>query len=157
DFTPRVAFSPDGSRIAAHYEVDVYLNLWDLGPRSSLAAEPAADDRAGWLRRSRAMADQGDLAGARAAYTRACAIPGGEASPWIEHAVSLWRLGGSPQARDAWTHAVNSLPDDPGRWIDLGRLLERFGRTKESQTALAKARSLAERRLSHAPEDGAAA
>jgi hypothetical protein len=48
---------------------------------------------------------------------------------------------------------MGSLPDDAGRWIDLGRLLARFDRTKEVETALAKARSLLERRLSRAPDD----
>jgi hypothetical protein len=51
---------------------------------------------------------------------------------------------------------MSSLPDDPGHWSDLGRLLGRFGWMMESETALAKARSLAERRLSHAPDDEAA-
>ncbi len=53
-YTPRIAFSPDGSRIAANYSFGRSLNLWDLGPRSGLAAQPEADDLAGWLRRSRA-------------------------------------------------------------------------------------------------------
>jgi tetratricopeptide (TPR) repeat protein len=48
---------------------------------------------------------------------------------------------------------MRSLPDDAGRWIDLGRLLTRFGRAKEAETALAKARSLLERWLSRAPDD----
>jgi tetratricopeptide (TPR) repeat protein len=157
EFTPRVAFSPDGSRIAADCEINEFLNLWDLGPKSGLAAEPEADDLAGWLRRSRVLADQGDVAGAEAAYRRARDIPGGDASPWIEHAVSLWRRGESPQAQDALARATGALPDDPGRWIDLGRWLARFGRTKESGTALAKARALLERRLSRAPDDEAAA
>jgi tetratricopeptide (TPR) repeat protein len=52
---------------------------------------------------------------------------------------------------------MRSLPDDAGRWIDLGRLLARFDRAKEAETALAKARSLLERRLSRAPGDEATA
>ena len=52
---------------------------------------------------------------------------------------------------------MEALPDDPGRWIDLGRLLGHLGWTEESETALAKARSLLERRLSRAPDDEAAA
>ena len=63
-FTPRLAFSPDGSRIAAN-AVDGPLNLWDLGPASGLAVEPEAGDLAGWLRRSRALAERGDAAGRR--------------------------------------------------------------------------------------------
>src|SRR5262249_40027842 len=126
-------------------------------PRSGLAAEPAADDLAGWLRRSGALADQGDVAGAEAASRRAREIQGGDPSPWIEHAVSLWRRGDAPPARDALARAMSSLPDDPGRWLDLGRLLARFGRTQESETALAQARAVAARRLSRAPDDEAAA
>ena len=52
---------------------------------------------------------------------------------------------------------MRSLPDDAGRWIDLGRLLTRFDRAKEAETALARARSLLERRLSRAPDDEMAA
>jgi tetratricopeptide (TPR) repeat protein len=78
-------------------------------------------------------------------------------SPWIEHAVSLWRQGDSTRARDALDRAMGALPGDPGRWVDLGRLLGRLGRTEESETALAKARSLLERRLSDVPDDEAAA
>jgi WD40 repeat protein len=110
-FTPRMAFSPDGSRIAAHHGITESLNLWDLGPRSSLTAEPEADDLGGWLRRSRALAELGDVAGAEAAFARARAIKGRDMSPWIEHAMSLWRRGDSPQAQDALARAMGSLPD----------------------------------------------
>ncbi len=54
----------------------IYLNLWDLGPRWGLAAEPGAGDLAGWLRRSRALAETGDAAGALAAAARARDDPG---------------------------------------------------------------------------------
>jgi WD40 repeat protein/serine/threonine protein kinase/tetratricopeptide (TPR) repeat protein len=156
-YTPRMAFSPDGSRIAGHYAISRILNLWDLGPKWGLAAETEAGDLAGWLRRSRALAHQGDLEGAEAAYTRARTLEDGGPSLWIEHAISLWRLGDSLQAQDALDRAMGSLPDDAGRWIDLGRLLARFDRTKEAVTALAKARSLLQRRLSRAPDDPEAA
>jgi WD40 repeat protein/tetratricopeptide (TPR) repeat protein len=156
-YTPRIAFSPDGSCIAGHYAISRMLNLWDLGPTAGLAADPEAGDLAGWLRRSRALAAQGNLAGAEAAYTRASALEAGDPSPWIEHAVSLWRRGDAREARDALDRAMRSLPDDAGRWIDLGRLLKRFDLAKEAETALAKARSLLERRLSRAPDDETAA
>jgi tetratricopeptide (TPR) repeat protein len=64
--------------------------------------------------------------------------------------VSLWRRGESPQAREALDRALRSLPDDPGRWLDLGRLLARLGRTKESETVLAKVLPLCEHSL---PDD----
>jgi tetratricopeptide (TPR) repeat protein len=156
-FTPRIAFSPDGSRIAGHYAIGQMLNLWDLGPTAALAAEPEAGDLAGWLRRSRALAKQGDLEGAEAASAHARTLEDGDPSPWIEHALSLWRSGDPPQARDALDRAMRSLPDDAGRWIDLGRSLARVDRAKEAETALAKARSLLERRLSRSPGDEAAA
>jgi serine/threonine protein kinase/WD40 repeat protein/tetratricopeptide (TPR) repeat protein len=159
-YTPRMAFSPDGSRIAGHYTTHgAILNLWDLGPASGLGVEPAAGDVAGWLRRSRALAERGDVVRAEDAFARArdLDIKGGDPSPWIEHAISLWHQGDSSQARDALARARDAMPDDPERWVDLGRLLERVGRTKESKTALAKARALAERRLSSAPDDEATA
>jgi eukaryotic-like serine/threonine-protein kinase len=155
-FTPRLAFSHDGTRLAAN-TADGSLNLWDLGTASGLAVDPEAGDLAGWLRRSRALAERADTAGAEAASAHARAIPGGDASSWIEHAVSLWRRGESLEARDAMDRALGLLPDDPGRCIDLGRLLARFGRAKESETVLAKARSLLERRLARTPDDEAAA
>ena len=77
------------------YAIGGLLNLWDLGPASGLAVEPEAGDLAGWLRRSRALAERGDAAGAAAAAARARDIKGGDASPWIEHAVSLYRRGDS--------------------------------------------------------------
>src|SRR5262249_8564132 len=46
---------------------------------------------------------------------------------------------------------------DAGRWIELDRSLARLDRAKEAETALAKARSLLERRLSRAPDDETAA
>jgi tetratricopeptide (TPR) repeat protein len=156
-YTPRIAFSPDGSRIAGHCGISHTLNLWDLGPTAGLAAEPEAGDLEGWLRRSRALAEQGDLDGAEAAYTRARTLEDGDPSPWIEHALALWRRGDLPQARDALDRAMRCLPDAAGRWIGLGRLLAGLDRAKEAETALAKGRSLAERRLSRAPDDAAAA
>ena len=154
-YTPRMAFSPDGSRIAGHFPG--LLNLWDLGPRSVVAVEPKNDNLAGWLRRSRALADAGDDAGALAAAARAGAIRDGDASPWIEHAVSLYRHGDSSGAQAAMSRAMEALPDDPARWIDLGRLLGRIGWPEGSATLMARARSLYERRLSRAPDDEAAA
>jgi WD40 repeat protein len=156
-YTPRIAFSPDGSCIAGHYAISRMLNLWDLGPAAGSEAEPEAGDLAGWLRRSRALAEQGNLVGAEAAYTRASALQDGDPSPWIEHAVALWRRGDAREAGNALDQAMRSLPDDAGRWIDLGRLLTRFDRANEAERALAKARSLLEQRLSRAPDDEAAA
>src|SRR5262249_55676454 len=145
--------SSDGSRIAAHQAVGMVLNLWDLGPTSCLATEPEPGDVAGWLRRSRALAELGDSAGAAASMARAVELGTGDASPWIEHALSLWQRGDSTQAQAAWARVIDCLPEDVGRWIEIGHLLERAGRTGESATALAKARDLAERRLSRDPDD----
>jgi WD40 repeat protein/tetratricopeptide (TPR) repeat protein len=156
-FTPRMAFSPDGSCIAAHYGIASLLNLWDLGPRSGLTAKPKAGDLAGWLRRGRALAAQGDIASAEAAFSYTRAIQDGDPSPWIEHALTVWHVGNSPEAREAWARAMDALPDDPGRWIGLLRLFEHLGRPEESETARAKARSLLDRQLSRAPHDEATA
>ncbi len=71
--------------------------------------------------------------------------------------MSLYRRGDSSRAREALARAMDALPDDPGRWIDLGRLLGRLGWTEESATVRAKARSLCERRLARAPDDEPAA
>ena len=158
-FTPRLAFSPDGSRLAASaLDSGVnFLNLWDLGPLSGLSVEPRPDDVAGWLRRSRALAERGDAEGAVAAAARARDIRAGGAAPWIEHAVWLHRGGDVPGARAALARALEDLPDDPGCWVDLGRRLDRLGWAEGSEAARAKARSLLQRRLARAPDDDTAA
>jgi WD40 repeat protein len=156
-FTPRIAFSPDGSRIVGHYDLNSTMNVWDLDTRFALATEPDANDLAGWLRRSRALADQGDIPGADAALARATAVRRGDASPWIEHALSLWHQGATSHARDALEQAKSSLPDNPGRWIDLGRQLLRCGWSQESQPVFAKVRSLLEFQLFRAPHTEVAA
>ena len=153
-FTPRLTFSRDGLRLAANGLKDV--SFWEISTPIGPDPPLVSPDVAGWLRQGRALADRGDASGAEAAYARARALDDADASPWIEHALSLWRRGDSPQARDALARAMRSLPDDPGQWTDLGRLLGRFGWMQESETARAKARSLAEQRLSRAPDDEAA-
>ena len=157
EFTPRVAFSPDSSRLAADYAINSSLNLWDLGPRSGLAADPGADDLEGWLRRSRALAERGDAEGAVAAAARARDIRAGGAAPWIEHAVWLYRRGDSSRSSDALARAMEALPDDPGRWIGLVRSLEHLGWTEGLEAVRAKARPVFERRLSRTSDDEAAA
>jgi hypothetical protein len=102
------------------------------------------------------VGEQG-AAAADAAGARARAIRGGDASPWIEHAVSLYRGGDTQGARDALALAMETLPDDPARWVDLGRLLGRIGWPEESATVLAKARPVCERQLARSPDDQAAA
>jgi WD40 repeat protein/tetratricopeptide (TPR) repeat protein len=156
-YTPRIAFSPDGSRIAGHYDLNTTMDVWDIGTRSALATEPKTDDLAGWLRRSRALADQDDVAGAEAALARARAVQNSDASPWIEHALSLWREGARSPARDALDRAKNALPGDPGRWLELGRQLLRLGWPEESQPVFAQARSLLEFQLSRAQDTEEAA
>ena len=144
-YTPRVAFSPDGCRIAANYAIVGRLNVWDLGPLAALAVTPHEGDLAGWLRRSLALDEKGDASAAQAAFTHARDIKSAEASPWIEHAVSRIRRGQATEARDALARAMTCLPDDPGRWIELGRLLEPVGLVDESDLALSKAASLLKR------------
>jgi eukaryotic-like serine/threonine-protein kinase len=155
-FTPRLAFSPDGSRLAS-IAIGRTLNLWDLGPASGPVVPPGPGDLAGWLRRSRALAERGETAAAAAVAARARDIRGDDASPWIEHAVSLYRRGDSPGARDALSRAVDALPDDPGRWIGLVRSLAHLGWMEGSEMVGPKARSLCERRLARTPDDEAVA
>jgi WD40 repeat protein/tetratricopeptide (TPR) repeat protein len=149
-YTPRIAFSPDGSRIAANALHDV-VNVWDVGPASGLAVEPATSDVAGWLCRGRALAESGDDAGAESAWARARDIKGRarDASPWIEHAAWLYRRGDSAQARDVLARVMDQLPDDRGQWADLAWLLGRLGWTEGA----AMARTRLERRLARAPDD----
>jgi hypothetical protein len=85
------------------------LNLWDLGPRSGLAA--------------------------------------GRSASAIDRALALWRRGDASEARDALVRAMSTLPDEPGRWIELGRLLKVVGGSAESATALARAGAILERQL----------
>jgi hypothetical protein len=71
--------------------------------------------------------------------------------------VTLYRRGDSSKARDALARALAALPDDPGRWLDLGRLFGRVGWAGELATVRAHARSLCEQRLARTPDDEAAA
>jgi hypothetical protein len=153
-FTPRLAFSPDGSRLAGHAHGDL-LNLWDPGPAAAAAVEPEPGDLAGWLRRSRALAATGDGAGAAAAFERARALATEDPGPWIEHALSL--QVDTRQAEAALTRARASPCDDPVRWIGYASSLKEAGREGAAATARARARSLAERRLADAPDDEPAA
>src|SRR5262249_1065311 len=83
-------------------------------------------------------------------------IKGSDSSPWVQHAVSLWRGGDPGGAQDSLAEAMRLLPDEPGRWFELGRLLERVGWANASESTLAKARALADKRLPLSPnEDGA--
>ena len=152
-YTPRFAFSPDGSRIVANYAIVGRLNAWDLGPFAALSVTPHERDVAGWLRRGLALDDKGDTSAAQAAYTHARELKSTDSSPWIEHGVSLFRRGQPTQAREALARAIACMPDDPGRWIELGRLLEPVGLVEESEFALSMAASLLKRRLANAPDD----
>ena len=98
-YTPRAAFNADGSRIVANYGIIGRLNVWESGPKADLAAKPDARDVAGWLRRGRALALTGDDAAAHAAYTRARGIKNSDASPWVEHSLSLAQRRPFPGSR----------------------------------------------------------
>jgi WD40 repeat protein len=151
--TPRLTFSQDGSRLAANGPSD--LSFWEIRASTGPDLPEGPADVGSWLRHGRALASQGDIAAATAAYTHARELEDGDPSPWIEHALTLWRRGDSRSATDALARARSSLPDDSGQWLDLGRMLDRFGWKEESELALAKARSFAERWLSPAPDDEA--
>jgi WD40 repeat protein/serine/threonine protein kinase len=152
-YTPRLAFCPDGSRIAAHYAVNQSLNAWDLGSGWVLATAPRPGDLGGWLQRVRALADRDDIAGAEAALAHARVIERGDSSRWLEHAIWSRRNGDSAQALDALKRSMECLPADPGRWLDLARYLGQLGWI-EGATVV---RSVLERRLALDPDDEATA
>ena len=154
--TPRLAFSADGSCILANRS-DPLLTLWDIGPAAVLAVEPDDKDAIGWLRRSRALDERDDSAGALAAGARARNMPEANPPAWIEHAVALYRRGDLASALDALTRAMRTMPDEPGRWLALGRQLELIGWTEASAKVRAEARSVCELRLARDPSDQAAA
>jgi len=152
-WTPRLAFSADGSRIAAH--LANYLNLWEAGPLLDPQVEPTPDDVAGWLRRSRSFATHGDDIRAVAAFERALAIPTDLPEPWIRHGLAE---GIEPrQAEMAFTRALEVKCDDPIRLLVCARELVRSDRKHEAGIALTRARVSAEKRLSVAPDDEPAA
>ncbi len=152
-WTPRLAFSADGSRIAAHRSN--FLNLWEAGRSLDPQVEPAPDDVAGWLRRSRSFATEGDATQADSAFGRALAIPTDLPEPWIRH--GLAEVVEPQQAQMAFARAFRTSCDDPIRWLVCARDLERSDRKHEAGIARAKARAFAEKRLSVAPDDEPAA
>ena len=152
-WTPRLAISADGSRIAAHRSR--YLNLWEAGPLLDLRVEPKPDDVAGWLRRSRSFATQGDETQALAAFGRALAIPADLPEPWVSHGLAEGIEPG--QAEMAFARAFTSACDDPMRWLVCARELEHADRKHEAGIALEKARLFAQKRLFVAPDDEPAA
>ena len=148
-WTPRLAFSADGSCIAAHRAH--FLNLWEAGPVFDPQIEPKPDDIAGWLHRSRVFAGQGDETRALAAWERGRAIPTDLPEPWIEHGLAQ---GVEPQQAElAFATAFSARCDDPMRWLVCARELERSVWKREAGIALAKARAFAQKRLSIAPDD----
>jgi tetratricopeptide (TPR) repeat protein len=152
-WTPRVAFSADGSRIAAH--MSNFLNLWEARPLFDPPVEPKPDDVLGWLRRSRSSAARGDDAQALAAFERALASPADLPEPWIRHGLAEGIEPG--QAQMAFTRAFKVRCDDPLRWLECARELERSDRKHEAAIALERARRFAEKRLTVAPDDEPAA
>ena len=130
-FTPRMAFSPDGSRIAAN---------GGEGPEPLGTRAQAGPGGRARRRRSRRLAPPrprpgraGDVAGAEAASARARDLDGGDASPWIEHAVVPVSPRRLSQARMRLSRAMEALPDDPGRWIDLGPVARRDSAGRRSR------------------------
>ncbi len=112
-WTPRMAFSADGSRIAAHRAR--FLNLWEVGRQLDPPVEPKPDDVAGWLRLSRTFATQGDGTRALAAFERAFAIPTEFPEPWIRHGLAEGIE--LQQAAMAFAKAFTAPCDDPLRWL----------------------------------------
>jgi tetratricopeptide (TPR) repeat protein len=153
--TPRLAFSRDGTRLAANGVFD--LSFWEIGGRPAEGPEPAPVDTASWLREGRALAGRGDAEAAEAAYDRARGFGDGDPAAWIEHAVLLGRRGDAAGAREAMERGLRAMPDRPAAWRDLARQLADLGRAAESASALAKAGELARGRLAAAPDNDEAA
>jgi WD40 repeat protein/serine/threonine protein kinase len=152
-WTPRLAFSAEGSRIAAHR--GHFLNLWEARPLFDTRVEPKPDNVAGWLRLSRSCTSGGDDSRALAAFEQALAIPTDGPEPWIEHGLTE---GTEPrQAEMAFARAFTAKCDDPMRWLACARDLERFNQKRAAEIARDRARVLAEKRLSIAPGDEPAA
>jgi WD40 repeat protein len=152
-FTPLVAVSPDSARVAAYNAAGGTFNVWDAGPRFALLRMPESGDVTGWLRRARALVDQGEFAEARAALDKAVASDRDDPAPWIEHAFASWQQGEEPAAKDALERAKRALPDYALRWMELGRLLDQSGRPNEAASVMKRAQALAELRLAKIPDD----
>jgi serine/threonine protein kinase/WD40 repeat protein/tetratricopeptide (TPR) repeat protein len=156
-FTPLVAVSPDGARVAAFNSAGGTMNLWDAGPRYALLRMPEAGDVSGWLRRARALVDRGEFSDASVSLEHALSIGRDDPTPWIEHALASWQQGEEQAAKDALGRALGALRDDGLRLFELGKLLDESGRTSEAATVLNQARALTQRRLAAAPDDQEAA
>jgi WD40 repeat protein len=152
-WTPRLAFSADGSRIAAH--TAHYLNFWDAGPPLASPSDPYPDDLAGWLRRSRFYAARCEEPAALAALERAVAIPTDRPEPWISHGLAPEILPRQAERAIARGLAVDCA--DPVAWLLCARELERSDRKREAEIARKKAQLAAEKRLSAGSTDEPAA
>ena len=153
---PRLAFSPDGSRIAAN-SADSGLNLWDLGPAVGPGGRTRGRRRRGLAppqpRPGRARRRRGRRGGLRACPRD----PGHDPSPWIEHAISLYRRGdsyghGTPW-RGPWRPCPTTRRDGS---TSAGGSGASAGRRSRRRSWRRPDRSV-ERRLSRAPDDEAAA
>ncbi len=152
-WTARLAFSADGSRIAAN--MSNYLNLWEARPRRDPQVEPAPDDVTGWLRLSRSFATLGDNTRSLAAFDKAMALSTDLPEPWISHALAEGTE--LPQAELALGKALTARSVDPVRWLACARELERADRKRQAAIALERARVCAQERLAVAPDDEPAA
>jgi WD40 repeat protein/tetratricopeptide (TPR) repeat protein len=144
-YTPRLVFSPDGTRIVANGYG--HLSVWKAGPPPRPAAGSMPGDLAGWLRLSRDLAGRGDAKGSAAALEQARALPAGEPLPWVEHAVVLARGRDPAGARAAFDRALASPLGDPMTWLACEGPLRRSGLGPEADAVRDRARALAERRL----------
>ncbi len=152
-WTPRLAFSADGSRIAAH--TAKFLNLWEARPLLDPPVEPKPDDLAGWLRLSRSCTTGGDDSRALAAFERALAIATDGPEPWIEHGLTE----GIEPRQASWLSAGALQASATIRYDGSSALASSSVLTENARPGIAldRARVFAEKRLSIAPDDEPAA
>jgi WD40 repeat protein len=162
-FVGCVAFTPDGKRLAAlGNDGNVHLSDARTGDTVLVLRGFGPPPGSGSFTPRLVISPDGSLIAAHNAIGkilnlwdlgRRSGLAAGPGSSETDRPVLLWRRGDPAQARTALTQAMNTLPDDLGRWIDMARLLDRFGAGSESAAALAKAGSLLQGRLSGTPLD----
>ena len=151
---PGWRLAPTARRIAAHHGTLGPLIFWDLGPSSP--RRPGTGDLAGWLCRGRALAEQGDAAGAEAAYDVLAEVPGRDRPPGSSTPCPSGAAATRPARKRLWPGPWS--PARRPRALDRPRPVAPAPRLDEGVgDGAAKARSLVERRLSRVPDDEVAA
>jgi tetratricopeptide (TPR) repeat protein len=126
------------------------LNIDFIGPLgASENAEPAAPQLAGpqltvhsadqWFERGCALEENGDFAGAAAAYRQALLISGPSAELCFNLANALFQLGKKPEASERYRQAVELEPEFVEAWNNLGIVLAELKECDEAVAAFQRA------------------